>query len=102
MKGANVTTSRVAYLRHTIDLQNQAAQHGLTGLAITAPHEYITARMERIALMVQAHKEQVGEEQAIREAAQALEALCDALAKEIPERHEKTPVPVSTTERQPG
>ncbi len=39
----------MARLRQRIALEYEAAMRGLTGLAITAPHEFITARMERIA-----------------------------------------------------
>ena len=40
--------SEVASLMQRIDLEREAAQHGLTGLAYgTARHDFITARMER-------------------------------------------------------
>jgi len=39
----------VARLRQRIALEYEAAMRGPTSLAITAPHEFITARMEHIA-----------------------------------------------------
>lgn len=51
----------------------EAALRGLTGLAITAPHEFITARMERIADCHQELQALVGEPAAIQVVAQALE-----------------------------
>lgn len=40
--------SEVASLMHRIDLEREAAQRGLTGLAYgIARHDFITARMER-------------------------------------------------------
>ncbi len=45
---ANESKSEVARLMHRIDLEREAAQQGLTGLAYgTARHAFITARMER-------------------------------------------------------
>ena len=41
--------SEVAYLLQQIDMEYEAAQRGLEGMAITARHDFITARMERIA-----------------------------------------------------
>jgi hypothetical protein len=46
---------------------------GLTGLAITAPHEFITARMERIAEYHEELQALVGEPAAIQVVAEALE-----------------------------
>lgn len=40
-------TSEVAYFRREQFLQEQAAQQGLSGLAVVASHEMITARMQR-------------------------------------------------------
>ena len=50
--------SEVASLMQRIDLEREAAQQGLTGLAYgTARHDFITARMERgaerILLLIQ-------------------------------------------------
>ncbi len=44
-----MATSEVARLLQQIDLEYEAAQRGLEGMAITARHAFITARMERIA-----------------------------------------------------
>ncbi|HZS76498.1 MAG TPA: hypothetical protein VFA41_07775 [Ktedonobacteraceae bacterium] len=42
--------SEIAQLRQRIELEHQAAQRGLTGLALgTSKHEFITARMQRSA-----------------------------------------------------
>jgi hypothetical protein len=41
--------SEVAYFRQQQALRDEAAQLGLTGFAITASHESITARMQRSA-----------------------------------------------------
>ena len=41
--------SEVARLLQQIDMEYEAAQRGLEGMAITARHDFITARMERIA-----------------------------------------------------
>lgn len=40
--------SEIAQLMQKIEAEYQAAQSGLNGLAITAQHAYITARMENI------------------------------------------------------
>jgi plasmid maintenance system killer protein len=45
-------SSEVAQFRQTQALQEEAAQQGLTGLAIVASHELITARMERGAVRI--------------------------------------------------
>ena len=44
-----MAASEVARLMQQIDLEYEAAQQGLEGMAITARHAFITARMERIA-----------------------------------------------------
>ncbi len=41
--------SEVARLLQQIDMEYEAAQRGLEGMAITARHDFITARMENIA-----------------------------------------------------
>lgn len=74
--------SNVAQLMLTIDLQNQAAQRMFSAPAMTASHAYINARMERIALMAQERREQVGLAQAIKEACAALDALCAEIERE--------------------
>jgi len=57
----NESKSEVASLMQRIDLEREAAQQGLTGLAYgTARHDFITARMERgaerILLLIQEGK----------------------------------------------
>src|SRR5438128_12673608 len=58
---ALMAESEVASLMQRIDLEREAAQQGLTGLAYgTARHDFITARMERgaerILLLIQEGK----------------------------------------------
>ncbi len=65
--------SEVARLMQQIEREYEAAMRGLTGLAITAPHEFITARMERIAECHEELQALVGEPAAIQVVAQALE-----------------------------
>lgn len=66
-------TSDVARLRQRIQLEYEAATRGLTSIAITAPHEFITTRMERIAACHQELKALLGEQAAIQVVAEALE-----------------------------
>jgi hypothetical protein len=58
--------SEVARLRQQIALEYEAAQRALTGMAITARHDFITARMERIAEYHQELVKEVGSPEAIR------------------------------------
>jgi hypothetical protein len=51
----------------------EAAQRGLSGTAITATHEFITARMENIGRCHEHLKQLVGESDAIVLVAQSLE-----------------------------
>ena len=44
-----MANSEVARLLQQIDMEYEAAQRGLEGMAITARHDFISARMERIA-----------------------------------------------------
>jgi N-methylhydantoinase A/oxoprolinase/acetone carboxylase beta subunit len=67
--------SELARCLQEIDRQYEAAQRGLTGVAITALHAYINARMERIALFAQQRSEQIGDLAAGKEACEAMEAL---------------------------
>lgn len=74
--------SNVAQLMQTIDLQNQAAQRMFTAPAMTAAHAYINARIERIAIMAQERKQQVGLAQTVQEVCAALDALCEEMRGE--------------------
>ena len=57
--------SQVAQLLRRIDLEYQAAQWGLTGLAEgTAKHAYITRRLENIGAYQERLAQLVGQEQA--------------------------------------
>jgi hypothetical protein len=66
--------SEVARIMRQIEMEYEAAQHGLYGFAAgTAKHEFITARMENIGHYHEQLKTLVGEEQAVVALAQALE-----------------------------
>ena len=67
--------SEIARLRRQIELEYTAAQRGLQGLAITARHEFITARMENIGTCHESLKELVGEQQASVILTETLERL---------------------------
>ena len=67
--------SEVSQLIHQIELEYEAAQRGLQGLAITARHEFITARMENIGTCHESLKELVGEQQASVILTETLERL---------------------------
>jgi hypothetical protein len=58
--------SEVARLMQEIELAYEAAQLALTGLAITARHDFINARQEHIAMCHEDLKKLVGEDQAIK------------------------------------
>ncbi len=58
--------SEVARLKQQIEEEYEAAQRGLNGLASgTARHEFITAKMERIAVAHEKLIELVGPEEAV-------------------------------------
>ncbi len=59
-------TGEVARLLRQIDLEYEAAQRGLNGLAAVARHQFITARMEAIERFQSALQEIVGEQEAAR------------------------------------
>ena len=63
---SNSNNSEVARLREQIALEYEAAQRGLVGMAITARHDVIEARMERIAEYHQALAREIGSQEAIR------------------------------------
>ncbi len=65
--------SQVARLLHRIDMEYQAAQWGLTGLAEgTAKHAYITRRLENIG----AYQEQLAQ---LVGTGQAAQLLCETM-----------------------
>lgn len=72
--------SELALYLQGIELQNEAAQRGLTGMAITSSHAYINARMERIAIMAQQRAEHIGDVAAAEEACAAMDALHSEIA----------------------
>ncbi len=65
--------SAVARLMQQIVSEYEAAQNGLTGLAITASHKFITTRMENIGRCHEELKQLVGEQDAIALVAQCME-----------------------------
>jgi hypothetical protein len=70
--------SEIARLRQQITAEYEAAVRGLHGLAQgTAQHAFITQHMENIATCHEALKGLVGEQEAIKMVAQALEQASD-------------------------
>jgi hypothetical protein len=66
--------SEVARVLEQIELEFQAAQRGLTGLAFgTAKHEFITNKMEQMGRLHEKLQTMVGEEQAVKLLAETLE-----------------------------
>ena len=66
--------SEVARLMRQIELEYEAAQRGLYGFAAgAAKHQFITARMENIGRYHEKMKELVGEKEAVKALAEALE-----------------------------
>jgi len=66
--------NEVVRIRRQIELEYEAAQRGLYGLALgTARHEFITAKMEQIGAHHEALKKLVGEQQAAKLLVETLE-----------------------------
>lgn len=66
--------SEVARVLEQIELEFQAAQRGLYGLAFgTAKHEFITSKMEKMGKLHEKLQTMVGEEQAVKLLAETLE-----------------------------
>jgi len=66
--------SEVAHLMRQIELEYEAAQRGLYGFAAgVGKHQFITARMENIGRYHEQMIELVGEQEAVKALAQALE-----------------------------
>jgi hypothetical protein len=62
-----VGTSEVARLLRQIDLEYEAAKHGLVGLSQgSASHSFINARMDQVAVYHEQLTTQVGETEATR------------------------------------
>ena len=70
---AQGNASEVARLMRQITEEYEAAQRGLSGVAITAAHQFITARMENIGRCHEQLKQLVGEPGAMALVAQSLE-----------------------------
>jgi hypothetical protein len=70
----SVPGSEVARLREQIRLEHEAAQRGLQGIAQgTAQHDFITQRMENIAVYHNTLKQLAGEHEAIKILAEVFE-----------------------------
>ncbi|MGH2494137.1 MAG: hypothetical protein ACRDIV_05475 [Ktedonobacteraceae bacterium] len=66
--------SEVARVLEQIELEFQAAQRGLYGLAFgSAKHEFITSKMEQMGKLHEKLQTMVGEEQAVKLLAETLE-----------------------------
>ena len=65
--------SEVARLRRRIEQEYEAAERALRGYAVTAKHEFITARMEKIGACHEQLKALMGEAAATHILAEALE-----------------------------
>ena len=66
--------SEVARVLEQIELEFQAAQRGLYGLAVgTAKHQFITNKMEQMGKLHEKLQTMVGEEQAVKLLAETLE-----------------------------
>jgi hypothetical protein len=66
--------SEVARVLEQIELEFQAAQQGLYGLAFgTAKHEFITNKMEQMGRLHEQLQTMVGEEEAVKLLAETLE-----------------------------
>ena len=66
--------SEVARIRRQIELEYEAAQRAMYGFVVgAAKHEFITARMENMGRCHEQLKTLVGEQEAVRVLAQALE-----------------------------
>lgn len=71
---AEENKSEVARLMWQIEREYEAAQRGMNGFAAgAAKHQFITARMENIGRCHEKIKELVGEQEAVKALAQALE-----------------------------
>lgn len=67
--------SEVARLKRQIAEEYQAAQQALTGLAITSPHAFITARMENLERCRQKLCVLVGEQESAKIVAETVADL---------------------------
>jgi len=65
--------SEVAQLLQRISEQYEAAERAMTGFAVTAKHESITARLEQIGVCHQCLQGLVGEREATQMVAETLE-----------------------------
>ncbi|HLQ28364.1 MAG TPA: hypothetical protein VK140_03900 [Ktedonobacteraceae bacterium] len=74
----NIGISELVRLMQQIELENEAAQHGLSGLASgTARHAFITAREQRIHAFHQQLIDLVGPDQAIKVVAETIWSPAD-------------------------
>jgi hypothetical protein len=59
-------SSKIAQFREQYELEYQAARQGLEGVAMTAPHQFITKRIENMWEHFQQLVQEVGEAEAHR------------------------------------
>jgi hypothetical protein len=92
--------SEVARLRARIEAEEQSMQLMRSGLMYgTAYHAFITARMERIAAGLAERKDEVGRDQAVREAWAAMDTFAEEVAA-LPQKHEaQSPTQPQETEQ---
>ena len=65
--------SEVARLRALMDSEREAMRLIMNGFAVTSTHEFITARMENMGVYHEELKELIGEQEATRHLAAALQ-----------------------------
>lgn len=76
--------SEVARLMRQIDLEAGAAWNAMHGPSVgTAKHEFINARLERMGIYHEQLKGLVGEEEAIKAVARAIQQAGDAISNGI-------------------
>ena len=65
--------SEIARLMQQITEEYEAAQRGIYGMAITAPHAFITARQENMGKLQEELQQEVGEQDAMALVVEAIE-----------------------------
>lgn len=78
-KEHRLSNSEIAHLRAQIELACEAAKRSMTEFAVTASHEAINARMEKLGGQIQDYQQQlaslVGEQQALRVVAETYQTI---------------------------
>ena len=84
MLNEDTCKSEVARLMRQIDLESEAAWNAMRGTSVgTAKHEFINARLERMGIYHEQLKGLVGEEEAIKAVARAIQQAGDAISNGI-------------------